>query len=37
MPIAEIWRLEGGKIRDVRPFYFDTKLLHDIHADTGDS
>ncbi len=37
MPIAEVWRLEGGKIREVRPFYFDTKLLHDIHGDTGGS
>ena len=34
MPIAETWLLENGKIREVRPYYFDTKLLHDIHSDT---
>jgi ketosteroid isomerase-like protein len=32
MPIAEVWLLDKGKIREVRPYYFDTKLLHDIHS-----
>jgi len=31
MPIAEVWLLEDRKIKEVRPFYFDTKLLHDAH------
>jgi ketosteroid isomerase-like protein len=25
MPIAEIWRLESGKVSEIRPFYFDTR------------
>ncbi len=36
MPIAEVWRLQDGKIREVRPFYFDTKLLHDVWSDSSD-
>lgn len=31
VPLAEVWRLENGRIKEVRPFYFDTKLLHDAH------
>ncbi len=27
MPIAEIWRVEGGTIREIRPFYFDTHRM----------
>lgn len=34
LPIAEIWLLDGGKIREVRPFYSDTKLLHDIYSES---
>ncbi len=34
MPIAEVWLLEGGKIREVRPYYFDSKLLHDIYSES---
>lgn len=34
MPIAEIWRIEDGKVREIRPFYFDTKLLCDMFAGT---
>lgn len=30
MPIVEVWLIDSGKIKEVRPFYFDTKLLHDI-------
>ena len=37
VPIAEVWRLENAKIREVRPFYFDTKLLHDVYLGTDDS
>lgn len=32
MPIAEIWLLENGRIKEVQPYYFDTKILHDIHS-----
>lgn len=34
MPIAEVWLLDNGKIKEVRPYYFDTKLLHDIHSES---
>lgn len=34
MPIAEIWLLENGKIKEVRPYYFDTKLLHDLYSES---
>lgn len=27
MPITEVWQLEGGRIREIRPFYFDTHRL----------
>lgn len=33
IPIAEIWRLNDGKIIEVRPFYFDTKLLLEARVD----
>lgn len=29
MPIAEIWRLEEGRVKEIRPFYFDTARLLD--------
>ena len=35
MPIAEIWLLDNGKIKQMRPFYFDTKLLHDIYSESN--
>ncbi len=31
MPISEVWLVENGRIKEVRPYYFDTKLLHDIN------
>lgn len=34
MPIAEIWLIDSGKIKEVRPFYFDTKTLHDIEQES---
>lgn len=34
MPVAEIWSLEDGKIKEVRPFYSDTKLLNDIYSES---
>ena len=24
MPIAEVWRLENGRVKTIQPFYFDT-------------
>ena len=30
-PIAELFHMKDGKILDVRPFYFDTKMLHEVH------
>jgi uncharacterized protein len=29
MPIVAIWKIVGGKIKNVRPFYFDTKEIFD--------
>lgn len=34
MPIAEVWLIDSGKIKEVRPFYFDTKTLHDIEQES---
>ena len=31
VPLAAVWRLEDGRVKEVRPFYFDTKLMHDAH------
>jgi len=31
VPLAELYRLKDGRIIEIRPFYFDTKLLHDAH------
>ncbi len=36
MPIAEVWRLDGGKIKEVQPYYFDTKLLHDLSQESNE-
>lgn len=30
MPIAEIWQLEDGRVREIRPFYFDTQRFNEI-------
>lgn len=27
MPVLELWRLEDGKVTEIRPFYFDTARL----------
>ena len=35
-PIIELWQLENGKVTEIRPFYFDTKLLHDVHSGKND-
>jgi ketosteroid isomerase-like protein len=31
VPIAELYRIRDGRIVEIRPFYFDTKRLHDAH------
>ena len=31
VPLAAVWRLKDGKVVEVRPFYFDTKVMHDAH------
>ena len=36
MPIAEVWLIDSGKIKEVRPYYFDTKTLHDIELESRD-
>jgi ketosteroid isomerase-like protein len=33
MPMAEVFRVLNGRIVEIIPYYFDTKLLHDIHED----
>ena len=30
MPIAEVWRLEHGRVKEIRPFYFDTGKFVDL-------
>ena len=30
MPIAEVWRLENGRVKEIRPFYFDTRKFVDV-------
>lgn len=32
MPIAEVWRLANGRIIEVRPFYFDTRVMCDAYG-----
>jgi ketosteroid isomerase-like protein len=32
MPMAEVFRVKNGKVVEITPYYFDTKLLHDLHA-----
>ncbi len=31
VPLAAVWRFEDSKVKEIRPFYFDTKLMHDAH------
>lgn len=31
MPLAEVWKVRDGKVYEVRPHYFDAKLMHDAH------
>lgn len=31
MPVAGVWKLRDGKAIEVRPHYFDTKVMHDAH------
>lgn len=31
VPLAAVWRFEGNKVKEIRPYYFDTKLMHDAH------
>ncbi len=35
VPLAAVWRLQDGKVVEVRPFYFDTKVMHDAHYGQG--
>jgi hypothetical protein len=30
MPIVEVWRLEDGRVKEIRPFYFDTRKFVDL-------
>ena len=32
MPVAEIWRIEDGKLLDISPFYWDTHVLATLHG-----
>lgn len=36
VPLAAVWLFEGGKVKEIRPYYFDTKLMHDAHYGAGD-
>ena len=29
--LAEVFRVVNGKVLEIKPFYFDTKILYDIH------
>jgi ketosteroid isomerase-like protein len=31
VPLAAVWRFEGSKVKEIRPYYFDTKLMYDAH------
>jgi len=37
VPMAEVWRLKDGKVAEIRPFYFDTKVMHDAHFGNNNS
>ncbi len=30
--ITEVMRVQDGRIREIEVFYFDTKMLHDVHT-----
>lgn len=33
MPVAEVWRLEDGRIRNITPFYYDTARLNTLAGE----
>ena len=37
VPLAAVWLFEQEKVKEIRPYYFDTKLMHDAHygSDKG--
>lgn len=35
MPVVELWDFEQGKLIASRPYYFDTKELADLYAETN--
>jgi len=37
VPMAEVWQLKDGKVIKIRPFYFDTKALHDAHYGSANA
>lgn len=37
VPLAAVWQLKDGKVIEVRPFYFDTKVMHDAHFGSVSS
>ena len=37
VPLAAVWQLKDGKVIEIRPFYFDTKVMHDAHYGSPNS
>jgi hypothetical protein len=37
MPIAEVWRLENGRVKEIRPFYFDTRKFVDVLEESSSA
>lgn len=37
VPLAAVWLFEGRRVKEIRPFYFDTKLMHDAHYGSNKS
>jgi ketosteroid isomerase-like protein len=35
VPLSEVFRIKDGKVVEITPYYFDTKLLYDAHHGTG--
>ena len=35
LPLSEVFRVKDGKIIEITPYYFDTKLLCDALQGTG--
>lgn len=33
MPLAEVYRVVDGRIMEITPYYFDAKVLSDVHSD----